>query len=474
MRQHQCIFLLATVSMAIASLPSKAVDGGYDATWQSGGRELIPIASGFDARLRDMLVQPDGKLVVAGDCDVSQGEYDCMARLLPNGVLDLSFGPYGTGRFTFEDYTAHYPPFGTLGRHGLLRQPDGRLVLAGYGEFNGAQGSEYDGTLARLSADGQLEVNGTSTYTPIDFSYNTSHPGNWIEAAALQSDGKIIVAGATNRPNSNPVNRDCAVARLNADRTLDFAFGGGNNGAKLVAFDQGGANDDYCEDIAVQADGKIVVVGYAEIVVNATSVKDVAVARLNSDGTYDNTFGNAGRLWFSAYDGVRDTIGYAVKIDRQGGILIAGLAQFAGADSDFFIARLLPTGTLDNAFSGNGIRIIAFDLALPKHDLANDLALQSDGKILVAGSASRSSTADAFAILRLNANGTLDSSFGSAGTSHGSFSPGTAFEDIGTSIALGPGGIFVAGQGDSGAGTGLTDFGIARLTLDLIFADGFQ
>jgi len=474
MRQRHWMFLSTAVCAAVTGHPSKAADGLYDNSWQTGGRELIPIATGYDARLRDMLVQPDGKLVLAGDCDVSQAEYDCIARLLPNGTLDLSFGPFGTGRFTFEDYPANYPPYGKLGRHGLLREPDGRLVLAGYGEFNGAQGSEFDGTVARLTPNGQLElIGGTATYTPIDFAYNTSHPGNWIEGAALQPDGKIVVAGATNRPNSNPINRDCGVARLNDDRSPDGTFGD-SGGNKIVAFDLGGTNDDYCEDVALQADGKIVVVGYAEIVISSTTVKNVAVARLNADGSFDSTFGNAGRLWFGPYPGAVDNIGYAVKIDRQGRIVIAGLAQFSGQDSDFFVTRLLPTGAFDTTFAGTGTIIVPFDIASPDHDFANDIAFQSDGKILVAGSASRSSTADAFAVLRLNDDGTRDAGFGVSGRSSGSFSSGTAFEDIGTTIALGAGGIFVAGMGDSGAGPGLTDFGIARLTLDLIFADGFQ
>jgi uncharacterized delta-60 repeat protein len=479
MRQGYGLTLSATLALAALANPVRAADGANDGGWIPGGRELIPIVTGYDARVRDMLVQPDGKLVLAGDCDVPQAESLCIARLLPNGALDLGFGPNATGRFSFEDYTDGYPPFGTLGGHGLLRQPDGRLLLAGHGEFNGPNNQTIVvGTLARLSADGQLELTGSQgTYASLYFSNDWGDPnqGDWVEAVALQPDGKIVVAGGGYRPGADPANRDFGVMRLNADRSIDSGFG--SNGAKLIAFDQGGTNDDFGEALALQADGKIVIVGYAQVTSGADTAKNVAVARLNPDGSFDSGFGNSGRIWFRGYyanNPALDAIAYAVKIDSQGRIVIAGLSQFNGQDSDFLVARLLPNGMPDTTFGLNGTRAIAFDQADPKHDVAFDLALESDGKILLAGSASRSASADSFAVTRVSASGALDAAFGSSGKRLGTYAPGSGYDDSATTMALGPGGLYIAGRGASGTGAGLLDFGVARLTIDLIFADGFQ
>jgi uncharacterized delta-60 repeat protein len=478
MRHTYGFIFSATLAFGALANPARAADGANDGSWIAGGRELIPIVSGYDARLRDMLVQPDGKLVLAGDCDVPQAESLCIARLLPNGSLDLGFGPNATGRFTFEDYTDHYPPFGTLGGHGLLRQPDGRLLLAGHGDFNGPNNQTIVvGTLARLTADGQLEMtDGGSTYASFSFSDDWADPnqGDWAEAVALQPDGKIVIAGAGYRPGADPANRDFGVVRLNADRSMDTSFG--SNGKKLIAFDQGGANDDFGEAVALQADGKIVIVGYAEIASGSSTAKNVAVARLNPDGSFDTGFGNSGRIWFRGYNAPdKHAIGYAVKIDRHGRIVIAGTAQFVvnGQDYDFLVARLLPDGSFDPAFAG-GVSVISIDQAALLHDVAYDLALQSDGKILIAGSASRSASADSFAVARVTEEGEIDTSFGTSGVRVGTYAPASGFDDSATTMALGPGGIYIAGHGVSGTGAGLLDFGVARLKLDLIFADGFQ
>lgn len=234
--------------------------------------------------------------------------------------------------------------------------------------------------------------------------------------------------------------------------------------------------DDFAEAVALQADGKIVIVGYAEVTSGSSTAKNVAVARLNADGSFDTAFGNSGRVWFRVYNAPdKHAIGYAVKIDRHGRILIAGAAQFtAGTDDyDFFVARLLPDGTFDPAFDG-GEAVIPIDQAAPMRDFAYDLALQSDGRILVAGTSSRSASADSFAVVRLLDNGAIDATFGTNGVRVGTFAPGSGFDDAGTAIALAGGRLYIAGRGASGTGAGLLDFGIARLKLDLIFADGFE
>lgn len=453
-----------------------AQDGNYDAAWNGDGRTLVPVGS-RDDHLKTMAVQSDGKIVLAGKCYTSGSYYPCAARLLPTGVIDLTFGPNETGAFVFDEF-AGYSSYETIGRHGLLIQPDGRMIIAGHGTFSfGALGGHEVATIARLAPIGTLELgpNGES-YRSIYFSENTTAPENEIEAAALLANGKVIVVGSSNRVGSNPPNRDFAVARLNADLTLDTSFnvGAPTAGVKLAAFDQGGDNEDRAYAVAVQTDGKIVVVGSTS---TATEGKDVAVLRLNADGTPDAGFGNNGRVWFDLGRQL-DDVAYAVKLDRQGRIVIAGSRQFNGEDHDFFAARRLPAdGSPDLSFSGVGYASLQFDRGAPYTDEAYDLAIQSDGKLVLAGGASLSASTSAIAVARFLDNGGFDSQFGNAfyGRFAGTFAPATGTTDTGMAVAFAPGNrLMIAGSGASGAGTNMLDFGVLRLTLDLIFADGFQ
>lgn len=461
--------------LALSTVASCAFanDGTYDAGWNGDGRTLVTVGS-LDDRLQTMAFQSDGKIVLAGTCDTSGTNYTCAARLLPTGVVDLTFGPNETGAFVFDEF-AGYPNYETVGRHGLLIQPDGRMVFAGHGSFyfGAALGSHEVATVARLSPTGTLELGpGGERLRSIYFSYNATAPENEIEAAALLANGKIIVVGSSNRVGSSPPNRDFAIARLNTDLTIDTTFNATGSGIKLAAFDQGGDNEDRADAVALQADGKIVVVGST----STATGKDVAVLRLNADGTPDIGFGNNGRVWFDV--GGHDDVAYAVKLDRQGRIVVVGSRQFSGADHDFFVARRLAAdGSPDTSFgSPNGVATISFDKGAPYTDEAYDLAVQSDGKIVVVGVASLSASTNGAAAVRVLDNGIYDPTFGTLASRFvGTFAPATGTTDTGMAVAFAPGNrLMIAGSGASGAGTGMLDFGVMRLTLDLIFADGFQ
>lgn len=468
-------------ALSVAAPGAIAQDGNYDTTWHGAGRTLVPVGSRDDG-LTTMAIQPDGKIVLVGNCSVPTPAgtvFDCIARLLPTGVIDLSFGPNETGAFVFNEF-ANFTPNDYPGRHGLLIQPDGRIVVAGRGSRNyGALGVHQQATVLRLSPNGTLELGPSGERLRyFYFSHHATAPENEIEAAALLANGKIIVVGSSNRVGSSPPNRDFGVARLNTDLTLDtsFSVGAPTAGVKLAAFDQGGDNEDRAYAVAVQPDGKIVVVGSTS---TDTEGKEVAILRLNADGTPDAGFGNNGRVWFdSGFEGQADDVGYAVKLDRQGRIVIAGSSQFEGADHDFFAARRLPAdGGPDLSFNGVGFKATSFDRGDPYTDEAYDLVIQSDGKIVLAGFASVSASTYTVAVTRMLDDGTDDAQFGNIANGRfvGTFAPATGTTDFGTAIALAPGNrLMIAGSGASGAGANMLDFGLMRLTVDLIFADGFQ
>lgn len=472
LRTACCAVLVLLVAV---SAPASALDGAYEASWAAGGRQLVDLSPLNDVGVA-MTIQRDGKLVLAGQCAEVQADHAfCAARLRADGQLDLSFGPSETGRILLGDHPS-FPPYNSLGWHGLTLQPDGRILMAGAGRFHCGNGVTCNvGMLVRLTAAGHLEptLNG-SPYLPVAFSshLNENHRHNAIGAVVMAPDGKIVVVGDSNRAGVTPGNRDFGIARFNADLSPDTSFNNGT-GMRLGAFDLGGDYFDAARDVAVQSDGKIVAGGYAR---GADGRWKAAVLRLNADGSADQGFGNGGRMWF---DGMQFSPGdifiNAVALDREGRIVVAGARQiWDGTDHDFFVARLNGQGQLDTSFGG--LRTIAFDLGQPFNDQAWDLAVQGDGKILVTGYATyNSSPSYRFAVARLTASGQLDPSFGTGGKSVGTFAPPsqtTATSDLAIASTIGNGGLLIAGHGRAQGGD--IRFGVAKLQLDSIFASGFQ
>ena len=257
--------------------------------------------------------------------------------------------------------------------------------------------------------------------------------------------------------------------------SLDLSFSG--DGKQTVAFDLNGFKADVATNVAIQSDGKIVVVGYVD---QGSGDYDFAVARLNPDGSLDSSFSGDGKqtVAFDLSSNVRDVAG-AVAIQSDGKIVVVGTAERSSGNSDFAVARLKSDGTLDNTFSGDGKQIVAFDLGDDRDDEANDVAIQSDGKIVVVGTARRGVSDTDFAVARLNANGILDNSFSGDGKQTIPFQSGY---DTANGVAIqADGKIVVVGTSDQATiiATANYDIAVARLktdgTLDSSFSgDGKQ
>lgn len=212
---------------------------------------------------------------------------------------------------------------------------------------------------------------------------------------AIQTDGKILVAGYT----YNGFNNDVLILKYNSDGTLDNTFG--TNG--VVLFDVGRHEEAYA--ISLQADGKIVLVGYSW-----EMDKNVLVLRYNSDGTLDPTFGTNGVV---TTDVEHHDYGYALALQPDGKIVVAGETSIP-TDRYAMVLRYNSDGTLDATFGTNGV--IIYDGI--GEDIAYGVSLQSDGKIVVTGSTSEAYPRISFThtlILRYNSDGTFDNSFGTNG-----------------------------------------------------------
>ena len=276
------------------------------------------------------------------------------------------------------------------GASATLIQPDGKIVVAG--SMN--NGSTVEPYVARYNADGTLDPSfgpaGNGIYS---FSIQPSNDG--LYAMALQSDGKILVAGYAH----NGMNNDFAIVRFNTDGSLDTTFD--SDGIRLIDIAGG---DDSAQGIAVQSDGKIVVGGVAAVVGN----NDFAAIRLNADGSLDTTFDTDGKVTTAIGAGADEARGLAIQPD--GRIVLAGYSH-NGTNEDVALVRYNTDGSLDTGFDSDGKRTVAVGSG---YDVANAVALQADGKIVVAGDSLISGTPD-FTLLRYNADGSLDTSFDTDG-----------------------------------------------------------
>ncbi|MDB5338534.1 MAG: hypothetical protein JWN70_4153, partial [Planctomycetaceae bacterium] len=352
-------------------------------------------------------------------------------------------------------------------------QSDGKIILVGAAQMNTF--GDYDFAVTRLNADGSLDTtfgtNGKKTISfnlgGVDTDGNLNADLDVANCVAIQSDGKIVVGGYAQRDGNG--NFDFAVVRLNTDGSLDTNFS--SDGKALVAFDYGGNGDDRATGVAIQADGKIVLVGTCEQ--NASGTGDIAMARLDTDGSLDTSFTGDGRKWIDLSDG-GDDAGAAVAVQPDGSIIVVGFTKGSGGDDDFAVARVKPNGSLDYSFSNDGKKAIAFNIGGNATDRATSVALQSDGAIVVAGSASATNGDGDFAIARLKKNGSMDTTFSGDGRKTVAFNLGADNEDEATGVAVQSDGSIVLGGFSQVSSSGDFDFSVSRLTsvgeLDTLFA----
>lgn len=392
-------------------------------------------------------VQPDGRILV---CSATGAGFDIrdviVARFNANGSRDTSFG---TGGSAIVDIDGSGDEDGCAA---LLVQPDGRILAAGWTR------SPDRMAVVRLTAAGLLDTTfgGGSGRVALSFGVGTA----LTEAAglALQSNGRIVVAGSYQAASGGKV---FAIARLLGDGSLDASFA--LSGRISVDFDGGAAGDATAHAVAIDAAGRIVVGGAASVAGNV----DFAVARLLPTGQLDATFSGDGRATFgfdlvaAGHDAARSL---ALRGDRI--VLAGGASTMAGID--MALVQILADGSPDAAFGIDGRTLVPFDLVSAGNDFAEAVLVQPNGKLLVAGSALAGSSSDTYptaAIARLEADGSLDASFGVSGKAW------LAGRDTAlySGLALQGARIIACGLGvDAGA---YADF-ITALQDDRIFANG--
>lgn len=300
------------------------------------------------------------------------------------GFADLTFGRAGitTTDFGGNDDVAS----------AIAVQADGKIVVAGSSD---SVDPRYDFALARYNSDGTLD-----TTFVIDGRVTTDFFGysDLAYALAIQPDGKIVAAGTAYMISGYS---DFALARYNRDGSLDHTFG---VKGKITTDFYGGIDEVW--SLAIQPDGKIIAAGRA---ISRITNDDFAFARYNPDGTLDVTFGTEGKV-VTDFFGSNDQAS-TLALQPDGCILAGGTVGDSVRDFRFFaLARYLSDGSLDRAFGGGKITTDLGGIT----NVASAVAVQKDGKIVLAGTSLRSSSR-AFAIVRYDRDGAVDSGFGEGG-----------------------------------------------------------
>lgn len=397
--------LLAVTALPLALLAvlaptASASAGSLDTSFGDGGFATLSVGSSAGAAA--VVVQSDGKIVTAGRATVNGTNEIVSTRMTPSGALDPTYGVggivtvninggaqvesgaalalqsdgkivmvgsgnrtiYGPTSFAAVRLTASGAPdpsFGTGGvstvsvgasaiANAVVIQPDGKLVLAGTALLSHKQFAAI-----RLNADGTLDttfgIAGVSTLSPTG--------GVW--GAALQGDGKIILAGQTDYNNPAIANaQQFTAARLNSDGTLDASYGQGG----IVNVPVGGTSLGY--GVALQSDGKAVIAGPAWTHTNVN-----AAVRLNLDGSIDRTYGTNGIAMVPDGYGAN-----GILIDARGRVLLPAVGPS--------IVRFNPDGSVDQTFGTAGMAMAK----LGAGGAANGAAAQTDGNIVLGGALS--------------------------------------------------------------------------------------
>ncbi|MBI5779238.1 MAG: hypothetical protein HZA49_07265 [Planctomycetes bacterium] len=299
----------------------------------------------------------------------SSSDSGSSAPLYSTGVLDTTFGGDGVVTTTIgTDSQAN----------AVALQTDGKILAAG-------SASNSDFGLARYNTNGALDT----TFDTDGVVTATFGNGGEAKAIALQTDGKIVVAGMSN----GQVQSEFALARYNSDGSLDTAFD--TDGIVTTTIGSGAG----INAMVLQTDGKILAAG-------SGAGDGFWLARYTITGTLDTTFDTDG-IVTPTFAGVPN----AIALLTDGKILVTGWI-YNGSDADFALVRYNSDGSFDTTFDTDGVVTTTFNAGSDSG--ANDMVLQTDGKILAAGFV-YSGTNVSFALARYNSNGALDTTFDTDG-----------------------------------------------------------
>jgi len=380
------------------------------------------------AQAEDLVVQSDGKVVAAGLAYDAGIPHFALARYLTDGSLDASFGNGGKVITLIQNGSW---------AHAIALQTNGKILVAGMTE----NGTSSSFAIARYLENGMLDNTfGNGGIVITSFANASSE----IYDLKVLSDGKIVAGGRVD----HGFDMDFALARYLPDGSPDLTFSGGQ-----VVFPVGPGND-FAQSVEVQPDGKILLAGTAFNGIN----NNMALTRFTHEGMPDLSFGTGGKVITAV--GATESFGFDIALQPDGKILFTGHTyNVLPYRIDVALVRYTNMGLQDPTFGINGV--VVTDVANTNDDGVG-VAVQNDGKIIVAGHTTNDGFKD-FLLIRYLSNGVTDVDFGSHGISTTAVGN---YDDIAFAMKLSGMNIYVAGISNT-TPTGVPgEFAIAAFTND--------
>lgn len=318
------------------------------------------------------VMQPDGKTVMAGLNTTLYRSNSIIVRTNPNGSLDTNFNAIG------------YRTFSGLGFEAVALQNDGKIIVAG-------QDKAY-----RLNSDGSIDYEfGTDGFVKLYFGNN-----KWMTIKSIATLNNKIIFGGYSRGSNGEFK--FTIVQLNSDGSFDTTF---DDDGKAILFETTGSSD-LAYALKIQNDNKIILTG--QTIDGVTTDDNFLTVRINPDGSLDSTFGSGGKVMTSFATG--NDYGRNLEIQNDGKILVIG-----SNNNRYAVARYNTDGSLDTSFDSDGKLYLTTNLSLfisssqTIYDRPNIKVLPS-GKILLSGTSNYN-----FSLIRLNQNGSFDTTFGTNG-----------------------------------------------------------
>ncbi|MAU95013.1 MAG: hypothetical protein CMP81_03845, partial [Fulvimarina sp.] len=372
---------IATVTLTVGgandapTITSTVLSDGIVTTDLGGTNDV-----GFDVAMRT-----EDRFVIAGVTGDTGGAYEvALVGYLADGQIDTSFGENGIATVDLDASLGASRPAGAPVRVSVTADGAGGFVVAA-DFFNG---TNHDFALVRFDAGGELDTDfgtGGIVTTPILAANDYAHD------VTIDGSGNILVVGST----FNGSNYDAAIVRYTASGQLDTTFSG--DGIAVLNIGGGNGGVDFGHDVVATASG---------ILVSGTTGGNFFVARYTSAGVLDLTFGGGDGIATTSFNGAGSA--YGMTVTSTGEILVSGFAAAGGGGNDFVLVRYTTNGVIDTSFGG-GDGIVTTPLS-GTSEFGFSVTTLSDGDIVVAGAQGTN-----FALVRYNSDGSLDTSFGNGG-----------------------------------------------------------
>ncbi len=448
------------MSLAFASSAWGLGAGSLDPTFNAGQPFALDLAqtAPHATGLGTVTVDPSGRYLAAGNTTDSTGHTAVvMTRVLPQGLLDSAFGAGGA---EVVQVGQAIKPF-SITQGGISLNSSGQSLVGVYA--NTAEGRTGMGLL-RLGENGLPDLGFGSGGSLIVQPASPPAYGSGGPAAAAP-DGSIYQTGLLESEPLTGANRRLIVAKFDTNGSIVGSYG--TSGYRYFNFSQD-ATDTGTYDGAIlpRADGTVLLAGTT---LSSDTRQQLYVAKIKADGTPDASFGTTGAGYTDVQarePGSSDSQGQALAVGPNGSIYVAGNADDSGNHQAMSVLRFGAGGALDTSFGSMGIRRLQLGGTGPeRRSYANTVLVQPDGKVILIGSSESDSLHRQLAIVRLNTDGSLDTSFGTGGIDLLQFATSTtSVYTYGASAALTPDGKLIVAGTYNTPGEGAVGF-LARVLL---------